>query len=1269
MKCQSEHGCRTAPVRSTLGTKLATLLISASITLALAVLVVPFPALAQLANCSLTGTVYDSSGAEVPGAKVVLKDRASGATRTVTANGSGFFTFQFLLPGTYDATVSKQGFKSWQQKGVTLNNGESRELPGIKLQLGEMSQTVTVETGVEAIAPISSGASSTTLNNEIVSKTAIQGRDAAELIRFMPGMAINNGLNNTEWNSLTTKSNTGPIGAFSANGTAPNGGMQMVMNGSVIVDAGNQGTQVANVNQDQTQEVQIQNAAFDAEYAHGPAVFNAIGKRGSAQFHGEGYVYTRNGSLNAEDALLKSKGVKKPIDHYWYPGFTFGGPVLIPGTDFNKSRNRVNFFVAFEDMKQNPVGNLHQWVVPTGANLTGDFSQVGTKFAGLWPASDVPSGTCMGKTSGGQSTGTSYTISGGIVPAACVDPNGLALLNLMTKSPGVQYLSNATGYNAQFLDNPPTNRYDLNLRGDVDIIPNKLSAWASYTRQPETDLNNISVWWWPNGSLPYPTGMPAHQLSKAYSFGATSILSPTLTNQATFGYAYFINPISLGNPDAVNPAKVGYNVNLPYQQIVPQIPNIVSWCCGGAGGDQPTTANAAGFLAPGFGTNWYSNGDFGKYSATPSFTDNVTKVLGSHTLMAGFFMSSYSNVQTEGYSVGLNGQWEFDPWCNGSTGNIFADILTGQGACSFTQPNTIPVDNVRYHEVAFFGQDAWQATHRLTIHFGVRFDHEGQWYPSNQNNGIAVWQANQYNATANGLTGFTWHGLSSSVPVSGFGTQAFYPDPRIGVAYDLFGDGKTVLRGGFGIYRFQVAYNDVTENNLLDGPLGVLNYTSNCKFTSFNDLTANPACVAPGTSSLNTTPAGRAGITQGGILAGDNRAPYTQNWDVIVEHQMPWRALLSLEYMGSRSRNLLITQNGAGGVGLAGINYVPQGALFNADPVTGITYFCQGTPSSTCDPGQPPSSAIPDYRPYDYSQIPVFRHGSYSNYNAFMVTFQKQSGPAVFNLNYTYSKALGIRDGNNDNGQGSGAALNAFCLACNYGTLAFNRSSIFNAIYVFNLPSPIHGNAFLKQAVNGWVLSGATQIQTGPPLQPLTGGRLNAGFGNIPYGTTTDCSVKGATCNPVTNESILGTDGIQLVPYLVCNPSKNLAPGQYFNPNCFAAPTTRGQNGPLVWPNITGPGFFTSDLGVYKDFKAGERNTIEFRFTAFDFLNHANGQFGLTNDINLSFTDPATNNVTQSPTSGCSYSGSGANYPNCTDGYPHYEQGRRVMELSLKYIF
>jgi hypothetical protein len=1218
------------------------------------------PAFAQTVTSSLSGTVADTSGASVPGAKVVLTNEGTNASQSTTASGAGYFSFTAILPGTYTLTISAKGFEAWREKGITIYQQESRTVPNIALKVGAVTETVEVSAAEEPV-PLDNGATTTTLNNTMVSQLAIQGRDAAELIRLMPGMAMNGGLDNSQWSSYTTSINNGPIGKFSSNGGQPNGSMQLVMDGSVITDSGNQGTQIANINQDMTQEVTIQTSSFDAEHAHGPVTFSAIGKSGTSKFHGEGYVYTRNGSLNANDSFFNAKKLAKPIDHYWYEGFNVGGPVL-PGTHL---KDKAFFFFGFEHLNQKPVGALHQYIVPTAAMMSGDFTQL-SAFPSWASSAKVPCADtttwnygqfCKNAVNNGQITlydkngnpisgpayianPGAYTVSGGkITDPALIDPNGAILMKLLAGAPGLQAIDPTKngGFNAQYLDNPPVNGNEMNIRGDFNIT-SKVRAFATFTRQPEADINNIGLWWWPGNAVPYPSQTPANQLARDYSFGVTVNFTPTLINEATFGYAYFINPVTLSKPTAADPATYNYNVKTPYKQDVPQVPDIVSWCCTSGGGGSNSASTSAGFAASSFGTSpkWVGNAA-GKDSYTPDFSDNLTWVKSSHTFKFGYFWARYANVQTEGACCGGGtiGNWDFDPWATQSTNSLYADMLLGHAA-GFSQASTNFVDNVVYNEHAFYAQDSWKATRRLTLNYGVRFEHEGQWYPTNENQGIMVWNPNNsvqpYSASSTApLAGFVWHGIDSKVPISGWPSRTFFVDPRVGVAYDLFGNGRTVFRGGFGIYRHNVAYNSVTANGMLDSPLGLKSFSSNCVFTKLSDLSTCAGATAGSKTSQNVS----------GMLYGDDKAPHTQNWNVTIDQRVPWHSVLEFSYQGGRSRDLLLSPNGGGGIAINNINFVPVGGFFKPDPANpGVTYFCPGgTKGTSCDPGAPPANDVPLYKPWGYNAVYVPRHASYSNYNGFIVHWMKQTGRSVFDLNYTWSHALGVRDGNNDNGQGSGAALDAFTLQNNYGPLAFDRRHIFNASYVINLPSPVH-NVFLGQVVNGWQVTGVVQYQSGPPLQPLTGGRLNAQYnGNL----------NGVGVNA---QGILGTDGIMLMPYLTCDPTKGLSAGQYFNPNCFQEPNQRGVNGPLIWPNITGPSYFGSDLGIYKNFKVRESQNVQFRFTAFNFMNHPNAQFGLANDINLTFAGPG-----------------GGNTNNTTNGKPAYKVGRRVVEIALKYNF
>lgn len=1214
--------------------------------LAVTVFVLQAMVIAQTVTGSFSGTVTDTSGAVIPNATITLTDQATGTSRSTKSNGAGFYSFPVVQPSTYSLKAVATGFSTTETKGVTLAAKETRAV-NLTLKVGTEAQTVEVSAGTEPV-PLTTGASATTLNNTVVSQTAIMGRDAAELIRLMPGMAMNSGLGNAQWTSATTQINSGPIGQFSANGTQPNGSMQLIMNGSVITDSGNQGTQIASINQDMTQEVTFQNGSFDAEHAHGPVTFESVGKSGTKAFHGEAYVYTRNGSFNANDAFKDANHIKKPIDHYWYTGGNLGGPIPIPHW-----KDRAFFFAGFEHKQQSPAGALHQYFVPTQSMMSGDFSQSSlAPYSSFYGTGGVP---CVGAYGTGGSFCSAQIAAGNIVlqkdasgktvgatiNPSLFDPNGLILMKLLATAPGLQSITPTKGYNAQYLEQLPVNGNDINAKIDVNVTKSN-HAFFSYTRESETDLNSIGLWWYTPASVPYPSSMPAAQLSRTWSVGLTSTISNSLVNEASFGYAYFINPVTLTNPKAVDPATYGYNVKTPYAQPVPMIPAIVNWCCDqGAGGPNNSAASSAVFGPGSFGANpvWKGSAT-GKDSYTPDFSEKLSWVHGKHVMKFGVFWAQYANVQVENACCngGTIGTWEFEPWSSNSTGNIYADMLLGR-AQTFTQASQNFTDNMHYNEYAAFAQDAWRVHPRLTVTLGMRFEREGNWFPTNENQGIMVWNpsnsAQPYSASStNPLAGFVWHGLSSSVPISGWPTPSVFYDPRVGASWDMFGTGKTILRGGFGIYRYQIAYNNAIASGMLDDPLGLKSFTSNCVFNHLSDLSG---CTGAAGGSRNTT-------SPGGMLYGDSKSPFTQTWNVILDQRAPWNSTLELQYSGNRSRDMLIDSNGNGGINLANINWIPVGGLFKPDPVTGITYYCQGTPSATCVADAPPSSAIPDFRPYDYSAVNVYRHGQYSNYNGMTVQWMKQAGRAVFNLNYTWGHALGIRGGDNSNGQGTGASLDAFNLRNNYGPMAYSRAHIFNASYVITLPSPMH-NPFLGGVVNGWTLSGVTQLQSGPPLQPLTGGTLNAGMPN-----------------GISNESILGTDGIKLMPYLVCDPSVGLKHGQYFNPDCFVAPNVRGQNGPFEWPNITGPGFFTSDLGIYKTFKITERQHLQFRWTAFNFLNHHNAVFGLGNDVNLSFATPGGHNTNvRKVNADGSVTG--------TDGTPAYKVGNRVMEFALKYSF
>ena len=1152
--------------------------------------------LGQSATGSISGTVADSSGAVVPKAKVMLTDDATKGKRDTISNHDGVFNFPSLYPGSYTLTISADGFRTWEERQIVLTQGGNLGIPNIALQVGTANMEIDVVATGEVVVPTDTGAVTTTLNEHMIAELAIQGRNAAELMKIMPGMGNANGLGQQMYSSLTTQSNSGPIGTLSAQGTQPIGATTITVDGANLLDPGSQTTQTANINQNQIAEVSLLTSAYGAEFAKGPVTFQAIGKSGSSSFHGQAYLYARNGVFNSTDSLFNATYVKKPVDSYYYPGGDFGGPVIIPHVNFNRKHDKLFFYAAYEYMDQHPSGSVNERFIPTQQMMQGNFSpsylaSLGPNFANGPYANNTVAPCSTGCTNG-------VTFPGGKIPASMLDPNSLALYKTMPR-PNISPQSNPFGANYQQVLNLPINRWELRLRGDYNLS-DKTKVFFSWNRQHEIDLNTNNIWWGTGNDLPYPSQMPANQVSQIYSANVTHVFSPTLTNEFVFAEATFLNPIALANPAAVDPSKLGFHLTgLFADPYTPQIPNTLSW--GKA---------VAGYFVPTFGQD-FKGGDFGKYSQTPNVSDNLTKVWGKHTLKAGVYWDFARNWQAgSNFAYANQGVVDFDTYGANSTQNGAADFATGRIA-GFSQANSSPVQDVRYYQYSWFLNDQWKVNRRLTLTLGLRFEHLGNWVPTNNNLGLAVWNPATYNnsSSAPGWTGLLWHGIDPSIPLSGVPSKLFFVEPRFGIAYDLFGTGNTVLRGGFGVYSYQASANNISGSNY-NAPLNVVSESTtwNCciGYNSFNQF--SPYLGAPGLGSSAN------GVDQ----EGDSRVPYAMTYNFTISQRALWRSLLEIGYNGSASRDQVL--EGA----LSDQDLIPLGAFFRPDPLTGMI----NNPALNSFPAN-------DYYPYhNYTGIQLFSHGGYSNYNALIVTWQKQTGRMTFTSNYTFSKVIGAPDGSY-----------AYNLGANYGVLAYDHTHIFNAAYIINLPSPMHMNAFVNGVINGWEFSGITQWQSGPPLQPNTGG-LNVQYGSLPNGDS------------VSNQTYLGTTSTSLNPILICDPRTGLHPGQYFNPSCFAPPAP-GQVGDIIWPYIKGPALFNSDLSLYKNFAFGEKQKLQLRFEAFNFLNHPLREFNALNnnaDTTLIFSD-AAGHLTHT------------NQNADTTGTPLYTVNRRVIEFAVKYMF
>lgn len=1288
--------------------------VAAATGLGLFVLLLASLSVAQQLTGTLNGTTFDSSGAVVPNAKIVMHNENSGDTRTSVSNSSGYFAITAVQPGTYTITVSAAGFKNWKETGIVFNQGDSRTLPNISLQVGAVNETVEISAGADAVVPIDNAEVSTTVNGTMVQDLLFSGRDAGDLLKLMPGMALNNGgSQGSAFNTKVVGTNNGPVGAYSANGTQPNGAMSYMLDGANLVDPGNMGTQIANINQDMVAEVKVLMSSYSAEYAKGPVIFQAISKSGGNQFHGQGYLYARNSALNSWDSYAsgqyqnyKSLGhtpaeistfaqTLHGDDSFYYMGGNIGGPIAFKG--FNASRKKLFFWAGYEYMKQKPAGQALNFNVPTPEQLSGifDSTHVPSGALGAWGyaygnpggvANSVPIDTNGSSACGG--TGQ-LACTGVQIPSSEFDPNIAGIAALYPKPNTTANEGNGWN-NYTYASSQPQNRWEATGKVDYAISDNtKLSV--SYTRQIETDQHPIAIWWAPAWTLPYPSPISAATTSQAILTNFTHVFSPTTTNEFVFTYARYINPSTLSKPGAVDRGNLGFNVQGLFGHTTKQMPNFYGpW--GGAFPDWREFSFEGSF----------NGGAFGGLKKDPALYDNFTKVIRSHTLKAGFYWDTSQNIQSS--SGQDNGVYNLG-WGANSTGNVVADFLLGRTG-NYQQQSSIPVQDLKFHQWSIYGQDSFKATRRLTLNYGMRFDHVGQWY--GPRDGAQVWDPASYDNTPAcpssappdcvgppNNTGLLWHAIDKRIPVSGFESPLFYYEPRVGLAYDLFGTGRTVLRGGFAVFRYQVS----TEvGGAFNGPLGSFLYTT--ASTTGYDGTPNSGYAQIQSGAAGFTPPSTQAQNGTGISAlqrGDNRTPKTVDWNVTLSQALPWRSVFEISYVGNKSTNEWINGNNDK---VNDANSVPAGGYFQPDPtITNANNLVSPHPLPCGSNTAPPDIAVDcssavganylnafsenHFRPLvNYQDIYVLTHGAYANYNSLQMSWQKQSGPVTFLLNYTFSKVLGIRDGSSDNGAGNGKAVDPFILANNYAPLAYDHTHILNLSYVWNLPKFVHGHKLVEGAINGWQISGYTTYQSGAPLQTSTGGNLNATYNNqaltvptVSHPDLPDNSIplpnglKSVTMDAATwfGTSQNGGGYTALLPKLTCDPRKH-ASGLYFNPNCFAPPAY-GEQGNLIWPYLRNPAYFNSDLALFKNFQVSERQKLQFRISATNWLNHPLPQFGLAGnrDEALDFTNVYTVTSQGAPATAVGISPTNTN--TTTTGKPGFRTGSRILTFTVKYFF
>ena len=1014
-----------------------------------ALIFVPVALFAQ-DTAQMTGTVTDPSGAEVPNAQVTITSAEHGVTRTAPTNASGDFLFGALPVGAYDLTVTAQGFKKYQAKGIVLNVGEKARTD-VQMQVGAAQETVNVEgTDVAQVETQSSELAGTVAGKEIT-QLQLNGRDFKQLVTLVPGV------------SNQTGADEGGVGVTANNSFSINGGRveynNWELDGGDNMDNGSNNTLNVTPSLDAIAEFKVLTSNYGAQYGrNGSGTVEVETKSGTSKFHGDAYEFVRNDMFNAPQ--LFQDGVAPAYKKNDF-GYTIGGPVYIPGV-YNNDKQKTFFFWSQEWRRDRVPVSFNQ-AVPTSAERGGDF----TDLCSPVQTTDCPTD---------PSTGNPF--AGNLVPFNPSDPNVQSLLSMIPlPTQGNLYLTTI---------NQPTNWREELIRVDHNLSDKERLTFR-YIHDSWTTLNPVPLW--TNGtSFPtIQTDFKGPGLSLVTRLASN--FSPTLLNEFVFSYTtdhIFLQ--DTGNYKRPSGATFGAIFPGADRGVLPGI-NLVDQGSAYGGG----FSEDAGYIPNGI------------YNSNPTYTfrDNVNKIAGAHNLQFGAYAVAGQKNELGG-ELGAGsypGFITFDPSSSSTTtGNPFADLLLGNIA-SFGQQNATVKYYNRYKILEPYFQDDWHVTKKLTLNLGLRVSLFGT-YREKQHQAFnfdpAAYTLGQTVVNPDGsVTGLTPNGgppsitnLPNGIVQCGVGGQAagcvqghlFNPAPRVGFAYDPRGDGKTAIRAGYGMFYEHGNGNEANSESLENSP--PLAFAA-----QQNNIVGYPN-IGTGTAAAQL-PLGVTAIQTKAIW------PYVQQWHLDVQHQLPSNIVATLSYVGSKGTHLnrLTNLNQLPSVPLSQNPYKP-GEAINAnghdDCGTGTTP--SGVPitgQALIDLGVAACSANPDlFRPFPgYGDIAYLVNASSSNYNALQFALRRSMGGFDLSLAYTYSHSI---DDSSDRFDSS--FVDAYNPAANRASSSFDQRHVLNIGYVWDLP-------FFKQrglahnVLGGWQYAGTTSFSTGSPFSVLFN-TDNAGVGN-----------------------------------------------------------------------------------------------------------------------------------------------------------------------------